>query len=169
MSDEDKVVGTIIDEEGNAVEVLTRNVGGRPTLFNAAIAERLIAYVKENPSKTSAANFVGISIKTLQVWLKKGRDGDPQFAEFAARFESARDRNKNDMIKRAYDLAMQDQNPAAAIRALQWYYHQFWPEDGEPKKDMKVTMTQELAVKNLSPEDADRLHDMVRKLKDGND
>lgn len=163
----DSIIATLADEDGNEVEVLAKPVG-RPTLFNEERAEKLIAFIKENPSKASAAHHVEISPKTLDLWLKKGKDGDPRFLEFYSRFMGARDTTKADMIKRARDLAMQDQNPAAAIRALQWYYHQFWPEE-ESKKDMKISMTQELSVKNIDEEDADRLHEIVRKLTSGED
>jgi len=166
---DDNIVGTITDDEGNTTEILTRKKAGRPTLFDEELADKLVTFIRENPSKKSASNFVGISNKTLDLWLKKGKDGHPLYKDFAVRFLAARDNTKNKAIKRAESLMMQDQNPAAAIRALQWYYHQFFPDEAEGKKDMKVTLTQELAVKNLSADEAEALHSMVHKLKSGDD
>lgn len=50
----------------------------------------LIGSIQAGLTYEDAARAAGISMPTLKLWLKKGHDGDPEYAGFAIAFDAAR-------------------------------------------------------------------------------
>lgn len=60
----------------------TGNVGGRPTKFNADIANTIIETVRAGNYTETAAAMAGISKVTFYDWLKRGARGEQPFQDF---------------------------------------------------------------------------------------
>ena len=65
------------------------NRGGRPCAFTPARLVALFRAVADGESREDAARSAGISKRTLQRWIKAGRDGDERFVELAAALATA--------------------------------------------------------------------------------
>lgn len=63
--------------------------GGRPTLFNDLVAQKIVASVRKGNSRTGAAYLAGVGYSTMKRWLADGAKGIEPFAEFARRFNRA--------------------------------------------------------------------------------
>jgi len=62
---------------------------GRPTMFNDKRKSIILRAIKAGMPRRRAAQAAGIDVSTLQEWLKKGHEGDAQFADFAQQIERA--------------------------------------------------------------------------------
>lgn len=77
------------DDDGEDFETLI----GRPTVFNQAIADRVIEGVTRGLTMKNAAAYGGISYSTLNRWRQRGQesgDADDPFCQFWNRLERAK-------------------------------------------------------------------------------
>ena len=58
--------------------------------FTPEKADLLITAMRAGNQTASAARAVGITARTLQLWIKRGRQGRPPYAEFVERVDRAR-------------------------------------------------------------------------------
>jgi hypothetical protein len=63
---------------------------GRRLAYNAEVHKTIIEHLRAGAYKVHAANAVGISIGTLDAWVKAGREGRALFVEFAREVDMAR-------------------------------------------------------------------------------
>jgi hypothetical protein len=75
----------------------------RPTKFDAAKGRSAILLALGGEPQQWIARGVGVSHRTLQYWIARGRDGDPAFAEWAGEFDEAAERGR----RRKFDLNCQ--------------------------------------------------------------
>jgi hypothetical protein len=64
--------------------------GGRPTLLDDAVADKLVTMLRAGNYVAVAANAAGISEATLRDWMTRGRAGEEPYATLAERVERAR-------------------------------------------------------------------------------
>lgn len=62
---------------------------GRPSKLDDLTAHRVIASVKKGLPRDTAAKLAGVVPSTLFLWLKKGREGDPNYSDFSDRVREA--------------------------------------------------------------------------------
>jgi hypothetical protein len=63
---------------------------GRPPLLDDATADKLVVMLRAGNYVAVAANAAGISLRTLQVWLQRGRKGEDPYAALVERVDRAR-------------------------------------------------------------------------------
>jgi hypothetical protein len=61
--------------------------GGRPAPYDPAYADRVTHMLAAEFSRVEIAAGLGIGLRTLQDWLRRGRAGEPPYAGFAAAFD----------------------------------------------------------------------------------
>jgi hypothetical protein len=59
----------------------------RPTKFTPEIGEAILRHLAEGRSRRETVEALGIGRRTLQDWLRRGREGEPVFAEWAEEIE----------------------------------------------------------------------------------
>jgi len=78
------------------------------TRFTPAVVEAILQAKRSRESDRAAATAGGVTPSALYGWLRRGRRGDPRFADFVNAFESA---------ERAA-IAVRDDALRAACRAV---------------------------------------------------
>lgn len=61
----------------------------RPSKLDDLTTQRIVGAVKKGLPRDTAAKLAGIVPSTLFLWLKKGREGDPEYSEFSDRVSAA--------------------------------------------------------------------------------
>lgn len=66
--------------------------GGRPTKLNDDLCQKIIDNIKEGIPPATAAELTGISKRTYERWLQRGREAKrkTQYTEFCRKIESAK-------------------------------------------------------------------------------
>lgn len=62
---------------------------GAPTKLNDLLQKKIVAAVLAGANREISAQAAGVTATTLYLWLKKGREGDPIYSEFAEAVKKA--------------------------------------------------------------------------------
>jgi hypothetical protein len=62
---------------------------GRQTKFTVELAASLTAEIREGATRNNAASAVGVCVRTLQLWLAKGRQGEEPYVAFVTAVREA--------------------------------------------------------------------------------
>jgi hypothetical protein len=90
VSEDDVDHGSIVPtSRARPVEISERKVG-RPTLLTPEVQADICHRITRGVPAKSAARAVGISRRTFNDWLARGRDGDERYVDFYDAVERAR-------------------------------------------------------------------------------
>lgn len=78
---------------------------GRPRALDDLAAERVVQAVAKGYPRDTAAKLAGIAPTTLFKYLRLGREGDPDYAEFAKRVKRAEAESETELIDRVRDAS----------------------------------------------------------------
>jgi hypothetical protein len=98
---------------------------GRKTLLTSAVAEQLVAMLRAGNYLHVTLNAVGVSRQAFHDWMKRGRSGAPEDAEFTelrGRVEQARAQGE------ARAVAQIAQAAATSWQAAAWMLERQYPE-----------------------------------------
>jgi hypothetical protein len=109
------------------------NVGGRPSLYTAALHERVCALVAVRVPIRTACQLEGIGARTLYDWRERGNMGEEPFATFSQDLAIA--------VARAEATAVQFIATAAADnwKANAWWLERRFPKRYGAKQQLRVT------------------------------
>lgn len=88
----------------------------------------------------SAAALVGVPASTVRSWIRKGRQGNPTFAQFAEDFDRAEAVSEGRLLKVVSEAAEAD--PKAAMALLERRHRDRWGRNDPhaAQSDQKVTI-----------------------------
>ena len=61
----------------------------RPIMLDAKLSYRIVDLIKYGATRAEIATWTGVSSRSLQYWLARGRRGEAPFDRFAAEFDDA--------------------------------------------------------------------------------
>jgi hypothetical protein len=140
------------------------------TKFTPERRQLILEALRENPSVPSAASEAGISPVTLNRWLQRGEEGNPEFAEFALEAVEARRTMKDEVVAALYKTATDELHPqqtkAAHLLLTNLYPTEF--------ANVKHTVTHkskdpEMDLSSLSTEELRAFHKTLKKIRDQDD
>lgn len=124
---------------------------GRPSKLDDITAQRVIQAVAKGVPRDTAARLARISPTTLYKYLRLGREGDPQFAEFAYRVKEAEAKGEEEL------LALLRGHAVNTWQAAAWLLERRMPKKYALRKPEPV-------VEEVSPEEAERLIAQAKAL-----
>lgn len=71
---------------------------GRPSKLDDLVAQRIVAAIAKGVPRHTAAKIAGVVPSTLFEWLRKGRDGEPAYAEFSDRVRAAESKGEEEIV-----------------------------------------------------------------------
>lgn len=122
---------------------------GRPTKFNAEVAERILTAIRAGNSLRASAESANIDVSTFHDWVNWGKAGDARFAEFAVQVQRARGDAEQACVDCIFNAAKSGQWQAAA-----WLLERSRHEDWGRKDYQKIDMRQQL--EQLSDEELEK-------------
>lgn len=135
---------------------------GQPTKLTPARAKAALREAEAGNPREVMANAAGVVLSTIQLWLRKGRAGDPTYSEFSRAVDeaAAKEVGKDfEVIRKIRDA--KDEPGTIRLRAAQlgiqaFHPHMFSPPAGQVKvtaKGDEIEITVGQPVEELSDED----------------
>ncbi|QDV32355.1 helix-turn-helix domain-containing protein [Tautonia plasticadhaerens] len=75
----------------------------RPTKFSPEVGEEFLRLLAGGRSRSEATDALGIGRRTLQDWLRRGREGEPTFAAWAERVDRVAALRRRGRIRASWD------------------------------------------------------------------
>ena len=128
--------------------------GGRPSLFNEAVADQLVAMLRAGNYVHVAARAAGISGTTFREWLRRGQseeEADAPFRAFLERIEQARAEGQSRLVALVAKAAIDDWRAASWL--LEREYPHLWGVPSARLRPAVETPTESPAPEPAIPED----------------
>jgi hypothetical protein len=109
-------------------EATTR--GGRPTKFNPDRARRAVVLARASERRIWIARAIGVSKRTLQEWIRRGRAGDPVFADWAEAFDRATEWGRRRSLRLRYAAEADERRRSwqrFRMARQAWWYEKLGP------------------------------------------
>ena len=74
----------------------------RPTKFSPEIGESILRHLGSGRSRRETVEALGIGRRTLQDWLRRGRDGEPTFATWAERVDRVAELRRRKRVRASW-------------------------------------------------------------------
>lgn len=114
---------------------------GRPTLFNAEVAGKIVASARDGNYRSIAARAAGVSPGTLCAWLKKGKSETAgPYADFLKSLIEAEALAEIDTLEIIQKAAKAD--PANARWFLERRYPDRWGRNTADVRDLERTLAE---------------------------
>ncbi len=124
---------------------------GRPSKLDDLTAQRIVAAVEKGLPRDTAAKLARIAPTTLYKYLRLGRAGDSEYAQFAQRVKEAEAKGEAEL------LGILRTHAAETWQAAAWLLERRMPKKYALRKPAAE-------VESVSPEEADRLIADAAKL-----
>ena len=135
--------------------------------FTEETRQLILGALRENPSVPSAASKAGISPVTLNRWLQRGEEGDPEFAEFALEAAQARRTMKDEVVAALYKTARDELHPqqtkAAHLLLTNLYPTEFANVKHTVRHDQRPGQAYDLS--KLPTEELRAFHKTLKKIR----
>jgi transposase-like protein len=135
--------------------------------FTPERQQLILEALRGNPSIPSAASKAGISPVTLNRWLQRGEEGDPEYAEFALEAQEARRTMKDEVVKALYKTATDELHPQQT-KAAHLLLTNLYPAEFANTKHVfshKPEKATEYDFSKLPTEELRQLHATLKKVK----
>jgi hypothetical protein len=124
---------------------------GRPSKLDDITAQRIVQAVEKGLPRDTAARLARISPTTLYKYLRLGRDGDPEYTEFAKRVKAAEASGEAEL------LGILRAHAAETWQAAAWLLERRMPKKYALRRP-------EAPIEAVSPEEGQRLIEAAAKL-----
>lgn len=91
---------------------------GRHALLTDLVQEKILQAVRAGATREGAARHARIGRSTLQVWLRRGEDGEEPYASFLARVREAEGGIEVRMVVCLLDIAEHCEHPPTRLAAI---------------------------------------------------
>lgn len=100
-------------------------MAGRPTKLDDLVCKRIVDAIAEGCTRAGAAKAAGVSRTSVQEWLARGRDGEPEYADFADKVRAAEGKIENRVVS-ALLQAVEGGHVGAMMFWLERRRHEDW-------------------------------------------
>ena len=137
--------------------------------FTKERQQLILEALRENPSVPSAASKAGISPVTLNRWLQRAEEGNPEFAEFALEAAEARRTMKDAVVAALFRTATDELHPQQTKAAHLLLTNLYPSEFANVKHTVthKESKDEPLDTSHMPVEEIRQLHRLLKKLKAG--
>lgn len=111
---------------------------GRKPRLDAKMEERLLALLRAGVPKEVACAGVGISSRTLRIWMERARSGEKRYQDFATNAEQASAEAQSSILVKIRQAGNKD------WRALAWFMERVFSERYGYKAQVQVSVEQQL-------------------------
>jgi hypothetical protein len=140
---------------------MKRRGAGRPTKLTPARAKVIVDAIRGGNTRACAAACAGIHQASLEEWIKRGRDGDAEFAAFAEQIRDADGFIEKKVVANLIRHATKGDHKAA----LEWLGRRRSKTWGDKPTKLEVKVDGELDMTTLSDEELDQLLALIGKTK----
>lgn len=129
----------------------------RPTKFDPAKAERILALILAGTPRTRAATEAGLAVRTVQLWLARGRRGEKPFSAWSERLDEASDAVRRAKVRARYKreaVEAKDRWQAFKAARQRWWLDrlgpvEFWSRRFEWCQSMGRTQSASRSLREL--------------------